>query len=284
MLKPKQLVIMAGGASSRMKKSLSQVALKEETKTIAQHSHKSLIPLGEKNRPLLYYHFRMAQQAKVNEVFIITTEENEDFSSFISSPLVQKEFKDMVFHLIPQSIPMGREKPLGTADAVLQAMTKHPALNQGTFVVLNGDNIYSKEALAALYSLPEKQQALIGYARDGLRFTKERIQKFAVLDYNAEHQLTQLIEKPSAAAVEHVQHTHGQLRVSMNIFKLYGPSIWHYLEKCPLHPIRQEKELPVAIQACAQENPTAFLVLPRNEHVPDLTSAEDIKALETEGF
>ena len=282
--KSNNLVIMAGGASSRMKKSLSHTALKASTKQIAQKSHKSLIPLGEENRPFLYYHLRVALQARVNQVFIITPEDNEDFSTFISSPLVQKEFRKMIFHLIPQSVPLGREKPLGTADAVLQAMAKHPALNQGTFVVLNGDNIYSKAALEALYSLPEKQQGMIGFARNGLRFTEERIQKFAVLDYNAEHQLTQLIEKPSAAAVEHVQHTHGQLRVSMNIFKLYGPSIRLYLEKCPLHPIRQEMELPVAIQACVQENPTAFLVLPRNEHVPDLTSAEDIKALETEGF
>ena len=125
---------------------------------------------------------------------------------------------------------------------------------------------------------------MIGYARDGLRFTEERIQKFAVLDYNAEHQLTQLIEKPSAAAVEHVQHTHGQLRVSMNIFKLYGPSIRLYLDKCPLHPIRQEKGTACCYSSLRPRKPTAFLVLPRNEHVPDLTSAEDIKALETEGF
>ena len=70
----------------------------------------------------------------------------------------------------------------------------------------------------------------------------------------------------------------------MNIFKLYGPSIRLYLEKCPLHPLRKEKELPVAIQSCIQENHSTFLVLPRNEHVPDLTAAEDLKALETEGF
>ena len=29
---------------------------------------------------------------------------------------------------------------------------------------------------------PESQQALIGYAREGLRFSAERIQKFAVLN------------------------------------------------------------------------------------------------------
>ena len=65
MTKPRYLVIMAGGASSRMKKSLANVNLSKETKSIAKHSHKSLIPLGEQNRPLLYYHFRRAPEALV---------------------------------------------------------------------------------------------------------------------------------------------------------------------------------------------------------------------------
>lgn len=284
MTKPRYLVIMAGGASSRMKKSLANVNLSKETKSIAKHSHKSLIPLGEQNRPLLYYHFRRAQEAKVQEVFIITPEENEAFSSFISSPLIQEEFKALAFHLIPQSIPRGREKPLGTADAVLQALNKSKKLSTASFVVMNGDNIYSKQALEAMYALPESQQALIGYAREGLRFPQERIQKFAVLEINEQQQLRQIIEKPTAAQIDQVKDTHGKVRVSMNIFKLHGPAIRPFLEHCPLHPIREEQELPVAIQRCVQEKAASFLVLPRSEHVPDLTSAEDINGLELEQF
>ena len=282
MTKPRYLVIMAGGASSRMKKSLANVNLSKETKSIAKHSHKSLIPLGEQNRPLLYYHFRRAQEAKVQEVFIITQEENEAFSSFISSPLIQEEFKAQAFHLIPQSIPRGREKPLGTADAVLQALNKSKKLSTASFVVMNGDNIYSKQALEAMYALPESQQALIGYAREGLRFPQERIQKFAVLEINEQQQLRQIIEKPTAAQIDQVKDTHGKVRVSMNIFKLHGPAIRPFLEHCPLHPIREEQELPVAIQLCVQEKAASFMVLPCSEHVPDLTSAEDINGLELE--
>ena len=275
---------MAGGASSRMKSSLSEVSLDEKTRHIAKHNHKSLIPFGERNLPLLYYHFRLAKQAGVQEVFIITPVDNTGFSIFIADQSIRREFSTLTIHLIPQTIPEGREKPLGTADAVAQALNKNEQLRSSSFVVMNGDNIYSKAALEALFSLPESQQALIGYAREGLRFSAERIQKFAVLDSNDQQQLRQIIEKPTVTQVEHIKDLQGKVRVSMNIFKLYGPVIQPFLEQCPVHPLRKEKELPVAIQHCTQENSTPFLVLPRNEHVPDLTSAEDIGRLEGEGF
>lgn len=49
------LLIMAGGASSRMKRSLENSKLSDATKSIAGSSHKSLIPLGKGKKPLLYY-------------------------------------------------------------------------------------------------------------------------------------------------------------------------------------------------------------------------------------
>ena len=269
-------MIMAGGASSRMKRSLSKIPLDEKTRHIAQNNHKSLIPFGKRNLPLLYYHLRLAKEVEVGEVFIITSVDNDGFSTFFANHSIQSEFRMLTIHLIPQTIPAGRKKPLGTADAVAQGLIKNKSLRSSTFVVMNGDNIYSKEALEALYSLPESQQALIGYSRKGLRFSAERIQKFAVLQYDTQYTLTQIIEKPSPAEIEQVKSDHGKVLVSMNIFKLYGPVIQSYLEQCPLHPIRQEKELPLAIQQCIQETSNSFLVLPRNEHVPDLTSAKDI--------
>ena len=47
------LIIMAGGASSRMKRSLHQTQLTEDQKNLAQKAHKSLIPLGKEKNPLL---------------------------------------------------------------------------------------------------------------------------------------------------------------------------------------------------------------------------------------
>ena len=46
------LIIMVGGASSRMKRSLQA---REEEDVMNQIPHKSLIPVGKQGRPFLYY-------------------------------------------------------------------------------------------------------------------------------------------------------------------------------------------------------------------------------------
>lgn len=270
------LVIMAGGVSSRMKKSLVQEDLNENIRQIAQTHHKSLIPLGENNPPLLYYHFRRAQQVGVNCIFIITPEENEGFQSFTNNPKIQKEFIGISIYLIPQTVPKTAPKPLGTADAILQALEKESRIKEASFVVINGDNLYSKESLEELYRLPKHQQAMIGYNREALKFDSERIQKFAVLKMENETYLSCIMEKPTREEIQKSKDKDGNIRVSMNIFKLYGPDIYPFLHSCPVHTLRKEKELPTAIQNYILKNPNTFLVIPRNEHVPDLTSIKDV--------
>ena len=65
----------------------------------------------------------------------------------------------------------------------------------------------------------------------------------------------------------------------MNIFKLDGNMIYPYLKNCPTHSTRKEKELPTAILNMAKENAKAVQGIPISEHVPDLTSKEDIVIL-----
>ena len=67
------LVILAGGASSRLKKSLNDINLDKNITDIAKSSHKTLIPLGDDKRPLLYFILQNALSAKVRDVFIITS-------------------------------------------------------------------------------------------------------------------------------------------------------------------------------------------------------------------
>ena len=80
---------MAGGASSRMKQSLSQFDLDSSTLQIAQKQHKCLIPLGEQKLPLLYYHLLKAKRAGVTKVFIITPEEQQGFDDFLNLAVIQ---------------------------------------------------------------------------------------------------------------------------------------------------------------------------------------------------
>ena len=62
----------------------------------------------------------------------------------------------------------------------------------------------------------------------------------------------------------------------MNIFGVW-PSIYAFLENCPTDPIRQEKELPGS-STISQGINKGFVGNTR-EHVPDLTSAQDIDLL-----
>lgn len=274
------IIIMAGGASSRMKKSLHSHKLDERTRNIAASNHKSLIPFGEKQLPLLYYQLQRIKKVNVQGVFIITPMENIGFHEFLNNSEIAKEFDSLKIELIKQHIPKRAKKPQGTADAILQALDQKIELKHNSFVVMNGDNLYSTKSLESLFSLPPSQNALIGYDRDGLHFTTDRIQKFAVLKVDPQFFLSEIIEKPSLEVIEKAKDINGKIRVSMNIFKLYGPRIYPFLEQCPIHPIRKEKELPIAIQSYVKRNKRSFLLLPLSEHVPDLTAAQDIEGLE----
>lgn len=279
MAKSRHLLIMAGGASSRMKKSLAQYDLDQSTLQIAQKHHKCLIPVGKNKLPLLYYHLIQAKRVGVTQVFIITPKENQGFYDFLDQEYVKTAFASISIKLIQQQLPTGAKKPLGTADAVQQALDKAPMLKEGSFVVVNGDNIYSVKSLEALFSLATTQNALIGYDQEGLNFSRERLQKFALLKVNKEGFLTAIVEKPSLETMNTVRDSANRIRVSMNIFKLYGPSIYAFLENCPIDPIRKEKELPTAVQQFIHVNKEGFLLLPFCEHVPDLTSAQDFDLL-----
>ena len=62
----------------------------------------------------------------------------------------------------------------------------------------------------------------------------------------------------------------------MNIFSFSYDVIIPILEKVPLHPERKEKELPEAVKILANEIKESVYAYPLSEHVPDLTSKEDI--------
>ena len=62
----------------------------------------------------------------------------------------------------------------------------------------------------------------------------------------------------------------------MNAFKFNGEALYSYLKNCPVHPERDEKELPTVLLNLLQDFPGTALGIPFSEHVPDLTAKEDI--------
>ena len=270
--KCQDLVVLAAGMSSRMKKEDRGVQLSSEDMQQANQRTKSLISIGDKGQVLLDYVLFNAQQAGFKNVYLVTGKDNTLFKEHYKNKKLGLELFFAVQH-----IPENRMKPLGTADAVCQLLTQYPDLKQSHFVVCNSDNLYSVEAFKALRNNIE-DQALISYDRDALQFSAERISKFAVISVKNNY-VKAIVEKPNLNQLEKFKDSEGTIHVSMNIFKLYGKCIFPFLKDCPLHPIRQEKELPVAINNYLKVHPLSMRTLPLSEHVPDLTSKKDIAIL-----
>ena len=274
-MKNNSLLIMAGGASSRMKKSLAESNLNDEVLEAAKNLHKSLIPLDHKGRPLLYFLLRNAQQAGYQSVYLITSKDNGAFVSFLQS--FKKDFRELEIRLAIQYLPPNQSKPLGTADAVQQCLDQYPELQKAYFTVCNGDNLYSAGVMGLLRQVREASHATIGYKGSSLGFDDERLSKFAVMHIDAMGYLQQIIEKPKISEMDRYRDSEGDLSISMNIFNFSGIQIYPFLEACPLHPVRKEKELPEAVRAAIAENPHCMACFSVNEKLPDLTTAEDIK-------
>ena len=121
--------------------------------------------------------------------------------------------------------------------------------------------------------------ALIAYDIQGLKFDQDRLRNFAILELDSDENLVNIIEKPNENELPDSTAANSDLRVSMNIFKFDGSQLYSYVRDCPLHPIRNEKELPVALLRMVAENPGVVRGLKLTEHVPDLTSKADIPQL-----
>ena len=68
------------------------------------------------------------------------------------------------------------------------------------------------------------------------------------MDIDSEDYLKNIIEKPDPEIVEKYRDGSGEIRVSMNIFSFEGSLLYPYLKNCPIHPERDEKELPEAVR------------------------------------
>ena len=143
------------------------------------------------------------------------------------------------------------------------------------FTVCNSDNLYSRKALGLILTSPYIG-ALIDYDRSALEFETSRIEKFSVTVKDERGFLKDIIEKPSTEIIEKVKSKSGYIGVSMNIFSLSYDQIYPVPERTPVHPERKEKELPEAVKILANENRESVYAYSLTEHVPDLTSKEDI--------
>jgi NDP-sugar pyrophosphorylase family protein len=270
-----KLMILAAGMSSRMKQSSAE-NLKTSQINQANTRPKCMIEVGENKIPFLLYLLSNAGKAGCGEVCLILNEKDQ----FTKAYLHQNPPIGLSISFVYQEIPVGREKPLGTADAVLQGINGCPEWRESSFIVCNSDNLYSVRAFMLLLK-STSLNAMINYDFSALGVEENRIFAFSVIQKNDEESLIRIIEKPTADEVQSEIEDDGRIGVSMNLFKLNTMDVKTFLQNCPLHPTRNEKELPTAIQLMVSEGGVSLETIPLSEMVLDLTSKSDILQIES---
>jgi len=263
------LVILAGGRSSRMKKSLDQANLSEASKKQALERHKSLIELGSSKTPLLSLLCTEAIAAGVQQIIVVTSADHEDFLLWRAS--FEKTYPAVTIDFAIQP------EPLGTADAVRQALEQFPILQKCSFIIANGDNLYSRNSFKKALTHHETPHAIISYEAKHLEFDDSRIAAFALIQVDEDNFVEGIIEKPPIHTHKDFYDKEGHLRVSMNLNLVKGSSFYKALQACPVHPTRGEKELPEAIRITIKEQPKSVYCHLMFEKLPDLTSAQDLQ-------
>ncbi len=276
-------MILAAGIGSRMKKPPAESKI-DDPRLVrdADVKPKAMIGVGKDSHPFLDYLLHNAREAGYRDVVLVVSDKDEYIRPYYGSDKPGTGgTRDLSISFAEQTIPEGRTKPLGTADALLQALVLRKDWAGQKFTVCNSDNLYSVHALQLLRETPH-DNALIAYDRTALEFAEERIQKFAVLMNDDAGYLRCIIEKPSDEEVARAKDSSGRIRVSMNIFALSYSQILPVLEGVPLNPDRNEKELPQAVNMLASDYQREVMTYPLSEHVPDLTSKDDIARVQSE--
>ncbi len=269
-----QLVILAGGISSRMKKA-SDVALTPALQDDADTKSKAMIGLGESGRPFLDFLLFNVREAGYRDVVIVVGKGDASIRSYYGAKDRGNEFEGLSVSYVVQPVPPGRVKPLGTADALLHALRARPDWAGTRLTVCNSDNLYSRHALKLMRTAPSGC-AMIDYDRRALAFPASRIEQFAVILRDENSRLVSIVEKPGPEDLERARDRSGRIGVSMNIWRFPYDRILPCLEETPLHPVRQEKELPAAVLILLRRWPGSLVTIPLGEHVPDLTDRRDI--------
>jgi NDP-sugar pyrophosphorylase family protein len=272
------LVILAGGISSRMRKSqATHSSVNPKLIEEAENKSKAMISVGENGRPFMDYLLYNVREAGYKDIVIVIGERDDHLKQYYGSADYRNDFHGLSISYAIQKIPRGRVKPLGTADALLCGLKSRPDWNGTKLTVCNSDNLYSVEAFRLLLNSPHLS-AMIDYDRDALQFEKSRVEHFAVIQKDSDGWLTNIVEKPSRDILARMTGPDGRVGVSMNIFRFTYDEVLPFLNLTPLHPVRQEMEIPAAIMLMLEheQDKRVMMTYPFAEVVPDLTSKDDI--------
>ena len=145
--------------------------------------------------------------------------------------------------------------------------------------IFNGDNLPPQGAVAHLKAT---EAGMLAFAQSHLGLPIERTKAFAIVEGSADAGVHALVEKPSDEDVERLRDEQGEVWVSMNVFRLPYDSLLAGCKSTPIHPERQERELPTAALLAAERNGAKLQWIPCRGAFLDLTHPQDWKALREE--
>ena len=266
------MIIMAAGVSSRMKASNGNYTLPKEQVSQSNTRAKGFIEISEKNETLIYHIIKNSVASKISDFIIILSQDSIESQSYLRK--IEKELSIKIDFAFQDYY--GNEKPMGTADAIYQAMNQFPELKTSRFLVCNSDNLYSTKAIEMLKS-ESICNSMIAYNSDCLNFNDEKISSFSILEIKNNF-LSKIIEKPDIDLIKTIDN---KKFVSMNIFSFFGNQIYEYLRDCEINEYRGEKEIASAIQNMVNDKKESIKIFKICEHVPDLTLKDDIQLIKS---
>lgn len=252
-------VVLARGLGSRMRQdggAALTAALTPEQAAAAASGHKALMPIGEHR--LIDYSLSALADAGIRRAVLVVAPEHEEFSAHVAELAPRRLSIDFAV----------QAEPRGTADAVASA---REAVNGEPFVMVNGDNLYPREGIAALRE--QERTTLLGFERAALiehsNISAERIAAFALIERDGSR-LRRIVEKPSQ---EELAAAGPDALVSMNAFA-FTPEVFAACAQIE-ESERGELEIVDAVRALPDVR-----VLPFAGGVLDLSRRDDIDAVE----
>jgi dTDP-glucose pyrophosphorylase len=265
------IIVMAGGMSSRMKQG-DDTSISPAHLVDINSIPKCMIPVGKEQKAFLYYLLTHVHKAGYTDVLIIVNSRDTTIEPYCKG----LSFPDTQLSCSVQKTPPGRTKPMGTADAVLQGLLSRPDWKGRKFTVCNADNLYSPQALQTVKN-HDHPCGMIAFDRQGLGIPEKRISGYGIVKKDEKGFVINLIEKPPLSEIS-THHTSNS-GVNMNLYHFDYDLILPFLQACPLNETRNEKELTTAVKNMVLKNPRSLYAISLSDPVLDLTFKTDISAV-----
>lgn len=248
-------VVLAAGRGTRLQASNPAALRSPAQQAAAARGLKVLMPLGPDHRPLLDFVLHRLAAAGCSAATLVVPPDHAPIAAHLSA----------VTPPLPVTLAV-QAAPTGTAGAVAAAAA---VVDEPTFLVVNGDNLYPVDAVRALLALPGC--GLAAFTRRALErdsgFPPERVAAFATVTRDPEGWLTGLEEKPPVTRVA------PEALVSMNLWR-FDRRVFEACRDVAPSP-RGERELPAAVLLAVSRG-MRVRVVPVEGQVLDLSTAADV--------